>query len=186
MSLAALIAHYGLAAVFAGALFEGETLLLLAGYAAHRGYLDFAAVVGVAAAGAILGDQFWFWLGRRHVSRLFQRRPALEVRARRALGLIERHPNATILAMRFLWGLRIALPVAVGMSRIRWPLFFLLNVVSALLWAPLVAGAGYLLGAAAASHVAALHRYEGWAIALVVAAALCWRAVAWAKRRSSR
>ena len=44
MNLAALIAHYGLITVLAGSLVEGETVLLLAGYAAHQGYLDFAAL----------------------------------------------------------------------------------------------------------------------------------------------
>jgi hypothetical protein len=60
MNIAALIAQYGYAAAFLGPLFEGETVLLLAGYAAHRGYLDFAGL------GAVTGDQFFFWLGRRH------------------------------------------------------------------------------------------------------------------------
>jgi hypothetical protein len=64
MEAAALIARYGYAAVFAGTLLEGETLLLLAAYAAHRGYLDWATVVVVAWLGATLGDQLWFALGR--------------------------------------------------------------------------------------------------------------------------
>lgn len=89
----------------------------------------------------------------------------------RALDLIERHPRISILSMRFLWGLRIALPVAVGMSQVRWPLFLMLDVLSALVWAPLVAGAGYLLGAALAAHIVELHRYEHWGMGLVAAAA---------------
>lgn len=186
MTLSALIAQFGLAAVFAGALFEGETLLLLAGYAAHRGYLDFAAVVAVAAVGAILGDQFWFWLGRRHVGRLLARRSALEARVTRALALIERHPRSSILAMRFLWGLRIALPVAVGMSRVRWPLFLVLNVVSALVWAPLVAGAGYAFGAAATAHFATLHRYEHWGMGIAILAMLLWHGIGWARQRPGK
>ena len=56
MDIATLIAQYGYAAVFLGALFEGESVLLLAGYAAHRGYLDFAALTGVAGIGAMTGD----------------------------------------------------------------------------------------------------------------------------------
>lgn len=178
MNLAALIAQFGLAAVFAGALFEGETILLLAGYAAHRGYLDFWAVVAVAATAAVLGDQFWFWLGRRHVGRLLARHPSLHLRAQRALALIERHPRASILAMRFLWGLRTALPVAVGMSRVRWQTFLLLNLLSALVWAPLVAGLGYGLGGLIATHAAAFHRYEHWGMALVVAVAVAGHALA--------
>ena len=36
MSLAALLEHYGYLAVFAGTFVEGESMLLLGGYAAHR------------------------------------------------------------------------------------------------------------------------------------------------------
>lgn len=175
MTLSALIARYGLAAVFAGTLFEGETVLLLAGYAAHRGYLDFAAVVAVAVVGAVAGDQFWFWLGRRHGARLLARRPSLADAVTRALRRIERHPRASILAMRFLWGLRIALPLALGMSRVRTARFLALNLVSALLWAPVVATLGYAFGAALAAHPQLLERYELVAMILVAAVALLAR-----------
>lgn len=172
MSLSALLAQYGLVAVFAGTLFEGETLLLLAGYAAHRGYLDLTAVVAVAWAGAVLGDQFWFWLGRCHGTRLLARRPALAARVARALALIERHPDGAVFAMRFAWGLRIALPVALGTSRVSWRRYTLLNALSALLWAPLVAGTGYFFGAALARHPDMLTRYEHWGMAAVLAGAV--------------
>lgn len=178
MEPAVLIARYGLLAVFAGTLFEGETLLVLAGYAAHRGYLDFGAVVAVAVAGAVLGDQFWFWLGRRHGGRLFARRPAFAARVSSALALIGRHPQTVVLAMRFLWGLRIALPVAIGMSGIGRLRYLALNLLSALLWAPLVAGVGYLSGAVLAPRIAELHRYEAAGMAFVLAAAVLWRLVA--------
>ena len=36
MTLTQLVADYGYLAVLAGALFEGETVLLLAGFAAHQ------------------------------------------------------------------------------------------------------------------------------------------------------
>jgi membrane protein DedA with SNARE-associated domain len=90
MDLPALIAQFGYIAVFLGTVFEGEAVLLLAGYSAHRGYLDFAPVVAVAMSGAVLGDLTLFWLGRRHGQRLITRRPGMHLRAERALGLIER------------------------------------------------------------------------------------------------
>jgi membrane protein DedA with SNARE-associated domain len=37
MNFAALISQYGYFALFAGALLEGETVLILAGFAAHQG-----------------------------------------------------------------------------------------------------------------------------------------------------
>lgn len=162
MDIAALIAQYGYAAVFLGTLLEGETVLLLAGYAAHRGYLDFAVLTGVAGLGAVTGDQFFFWLGRRHGTVLLQRRPDLRGKVQHALDLIQRHPTSIVLTMRFMWGLRIALPVAVGLSNVsRWR-FFWLNLASALLWAPLVGSAGYAFGALLSRHLATLHRVEHW------------------------
>ena len=186
MDLAALIAQYGLITVLAGSLLEGETVVLLAGYAAHRGYLDFAAVVAVAALGAVIGDQAWFVLGRRQGTRLIERRPRLDGKVRRALALIERHSVKILLAMRFAWGLRIALPIAVGMSRIPWQRFLLLNLLSALLWAPLVAGTGYVFGAVLARHVTGLHRVEHWGMLAVVMLALIVRLVARRRSRTPR
>jgi membrane protein DedA with SNARE-associated domain len=175
MDIAALIAQYGYAAVFLGALFEGESVLLLAGYAAHRGYLDFAALTGVAGMGAMTGDQFFFWLGRRHGQALLLRRPAWRSKVGHALDLIRKHPVGVILAMRFMWGLRIALPVAVGLSDVaRWR-FFWLNLASAALWAPLVGGAGYVFGALLSAHLAVLHRVEHWVMLGLVVVLLALR-----------
>lgn len=183
MTLSALIARYGLVAVFAGALLEGETLLAIAGYAAHRGYLDFWAVAVAGASGAVLGDQIWFGLGRRKGRALLARRPQLAGRIERALALIERYPNAILSAQRFVWGLRTALPLAAGLSRVDARRFVVLNVLSALLWAPLVEGAGYLSGAFAARAVDRLHRYEHWGIAAVLAASVLWHGVRLLRRR---
>lgn len=172
MDLATLIAHYGLITVLVGSLLEGETVLLLAGYAAHRGYLDFAAVVGVAMLGAVIGDQTGFVLGRRQGARLIAHRPWLGDKIRRAGVLVERHPVKILLAMRFAWGLRTALPIAIGMSRISWQRFLLLNLLSALLWAPLIAGTGYYFGALLARHVNGLHRVEHWGMLAILILAL--------------
>ena len=178
MDLPGLIAHYGYAAVLVGTVFEGETVLLLAGYSAHRGYLDFAAVTGFAWLGAALGDQLFFWIGRRQGQRLIARRPALRARVDEAFGLIERHPVAIILTMRFMWGLRTALPLAIGISRVSWRRFVSLNLLSAALWAPLVAGIGWAFGALLARDAAMLHHYEHWVMAGMAVAALLLRAAA--------
>lgn len=177
MELSALVAQYGLFAVFVGTLLEGETVLALAGYAAHRGYLDFAAVVAVAWAGGVAGDQIYFWIGRRHGRRLLVRRSALAAKLTHATRLIERHPNAAILAMRFVWGLRTALPVAAGMSRVSGLRFVALNLLSAALWAPLVAGLGWVFGAAVTRAFGTLEQIEIALVGLALTAAvfIVWR-----------
>jgi len=169
MDIGVLIGRYGLWAVFLGSLLEGETVLVLAGFGAHRGYLDFSAVAAVAWLGAVLGDQFYFWLGRRHGQAVLTRWPRRAEGIRRALDLIERHPGKVIFAMRFAWGLRTALPIAIGMSGVPRLRFLLLNMVSAALWAPLVAGAGWLFGQALARHLGDIQRIEHWAVLALIA-----------------
>lgn len=184
MELIDLITRYGLIAVFLGSVLEGETVLLLAGYAAHRGYLDFAAVVAVAWLGATLGDQVLFWLGRRHGRGLAARRPALAGRIERALALIEAHPLKIIFAMRFLWGMRTALPIALGLSRVSGARFLVLNPLAALLWAPLVAGLGWGFGALITRHLGDIARFEHWLFAGVIGLALAAHGLLRLRRKS--
>lgn len=184
MDLPTLINQIGYPAVFLGTVLEGETVLLLAGYAAHRGYLDLAAVLGIAMLGAWLGDQFFFWLGRRHGQALMRSRETLAARVERSLGLIDRHPVKIILTMRFLYGLRIALPIAVGMSSIHWRRFLWLNAVSAIPWAILVGGSGYLFGALITPHIEELHRIEVWILALLVFLVLALHGLARLRQRA--
>jgi membrane protein DedA with SNARE-associated domain len=75
MPVDALIAHSGYAAVLVGTFLEGETVLVLAGIAAHRGYLDLPLVIGAAFLDTLFGDQLYFFLGRRHAG------PAAEEKA---------------------------------------------------------------------------------------------------------
>ncbi len=186
MDLPSLIAQFGYAAVLVGSMLEGETVLLLAGYAAHRGYLDFAAVAAFAWLGGVLGDQFFFWIGRRQGQPLIARHPVLRARVGRASRLIERHPVAIVLSMRFMWGLRTALPIAIGISRVGWRQFVALDLLSAALWAPLIAGIGWSFGALLAPYMATLHRYEHWVMAGLAAAALLLRAAVYWRGRGER
>lgn len=184
MDLTLIIGRYGHTAVFLGTLLEGETVLLLAGFAAHRGYLDFTAVLAVAWLGAVLGDQFYYWLGRRHGDWLLSRYPRRAPAVERALALIARHPIKIIFTMRFAWGLRTALPIAIGMSRVPRARFLLFNGLSAAVWAPLVAGAGWAFGAVLTRHLGDLQRLEHGLIAAVILLAVAlhlWRR--WRQRR---
>jgi membrane protein DedA with SNARE-associated domain len=167
LDLAALIQQYGYLAVFVGSVLEGETLLVVAGLAAHRGYLSLQWVIAVAAVGAFLGDQICFLIGRRLGQRVLARWPRLEPRIARADALLERYGTVLVIGLRFTYGLRLGGTLAIGMSRMPWPRFAGLNLIGALLWAPIIAGAGYLLGNAI-EPLLAHARYAEYAVFAVV------------------
>jgi membrane protein DedA with SNARE-associated domain len=158
-----------------GCLLEGETILVLAGFAAHRGLLDPLAVVGIAAATGFAGDQGFFWLGRRHGAALLARWPSLARQSDRVQRLVERWHEALIIGVRFAYGLRIAGPVLIGMSRLSAWRFSAFNAIGAMLWATSVAAVGWAFGLAAEALLGELRHIEGWLFAgLFVVLGVFW------------
>ena len=86
----ALISDFGYVAVFIGTFLEGETILALGGLAAAHGYLSFWTIVGVAIAGAFLGDQACFFFGRRYGPGILRRFPKLAAKAPRVQRILRR------------------------------------------------------------------------------------------------
>lgn len=178
-----LIERYGYLATFAGTLIEGESLLILSGLAAHRGYLSFPLVVVVGAVGGALGDMAFFLIGRHYGARLLARFPRYAPAAARVHAMIDRHSAVAILVVRFLYGLRTAGPAIIGSTRMPFLEFALVNAVGAIGWSACWAGAGYVLGKAAERMFGDLARIErevfGAAIVIValgVVAYHVWRA----------
>jgi membrane protein DedA with SNARE-associated domain len=171
MDLTALLHDYGYAMIFVGTLAEGETVLMLGGYFAHQGTLALGLVIATAFVGAVCGDQFIFYVGRHHAKRLLVRFPRLRDKVNVALRRIENHQVKLVLGMRFLWGLRIALPIAIGLSSMKTRRFVWLNLVSAAVWATVFATVGYVAGELVQQLEADLRRYEKWIAGALIAAA---------------
>lgn len=163
-----------------GCLLEGETVLVLAGFAAHRGRLDPVAVVSIAAVAGFTGDQIAFWLGRRHGTALLARWPAIGARADRLQRLMLRWDAAVVIGLRFAYGLRLAGPVLLGMSPLSAWRFAFFNAVGAVLWALLVGGVGWVFGEAAQALLGRAQHIEGL---LLLALAVLALAVWWLRRR---
>jgi membrane protein DedA with SNARE-associated domain len=175
--------HLGYLAVFAGTFLEGETILVLGGLAAQHGYLSFWGVVGVAVIGAFLGDQVFYFIGRRYGRRLLARFPALGGKAARVHALLERWDILAIVLVRFAYGLRFAGAIVIGSSGIAPWRLALFGFVGALIWAPLVTGVGYFVGQAVQAWLGRLHpAHVLLAMAVLVTAGMAWIAIRWRRR----
>lgn len=141
-----LVQTYGYPAAFLGSMLEGETVLVLAGLAAHRGHLSLPVVWLLAAAGGACGDAIYFALGRRYGERLIARFPRFAPAADRVHRLIDRGPVISVIAVRFLYGVRMAGPMVIGTSDMSWPHFLFWNACGALLWSAAWLLAGYAVG----------------------------------------
>jgi membrane protein DedA with SNARE-associated domain len=138
--------HWGYAVIFAAMLLEnaglplpGETVTLLGGYAAGSGQLMVLGVMGAAAAGAILGDNLGYWVGRRagwpllvRVGALLRQSPEQMARLRERF---LRHSGKSVLLGRFVAVLRVIAGPMAGAVGMPYRRFLLCNTAGACLWA---------------------------------------------------
>lgn len=181
-----LIAHYGYLAILVGTLLEGETILVLGGFAAHRGLLWLPGVMGAALIGSMCSDQLFFFVGRRRGGAWLARKPSWQPGVQRVRRLLERHSTALILTFRFLYGLRNITPFALGMSAVSTARFLVLNALGAAVWSVAISLLGWFVGAAAQQMLGHIERYErsiAGAIIAVGAVLWIWHSLA-ARRRA--
>jgi len=160
MDLQSLIEHYGYAAILIGTFLEGETILVLAGLAAHQGYLILTWVILAAFLGSLCGDQLFFYLGRKHSQAVLSKRPGWKKKAEKVHKMMNRFQTPMILSFRFLYGLRTVAPFVIGMSPVSVKKFILLNAAGALVWAVAVASGGYFFGRALEVLIGKVKSYE--------------------------
>jgi membrane protein DedA with SNARE-associated domain len=149
MTIERLIAEHGTWSyliTFAWTFFEGESFVLVAGFAAAQGLLSLPLLFIASWLGSFSGDQCYFWIGRRFGLRVLGRRPTWRARVDKALGWLKRYDAGFILSFRFIYGVRNFSSFALGISGIGWRRFFALNLIAAALWAAVFVSAGYLCG----------------------------------------
>jgi len=168
MSPEALLERFGYLAVFVGTFLEGEAILVMAGFFAERGYLNIFTVTGVGFVGAYVGHIFWFWLGRAHGMRILDRFPKMKLHFGKSIRMFERYGAAAIIITQWLYGLRITCAVIIGISRISVLKFLVYEAVSCLVWAVVIAFAGYYFGAAVERVLGKAEHVEKWGLLIIV------------------
>jgi membrane protein DedA with SNARE-associated domain len=162
----------------------GETALLTAGVLASRGHLDIVAVIAVAAAAAIAGDNVGFMIGRKLGRRVLLAPGPFERHRRRVIELgepfFERHGPKAVFLGRWVAGLRITSAWLAGVNRMSWPTFLFWNALGGIAWATSVSLLAFFAGRGAERIV----HYLGFGGAgIVIAGALAAALVVRRRRR---
>lgn len=153
-----LIEAYGLWIVFvlimlesSGVPMPGETALVTAALfagATHR--LDIVAIVGVAAAAAIVGDNIGYLIGRTIGLRLVTRYGGYvgltETRLKIGQYLFLEHGGKIVFFGRFVAFLRAFAAILAGIDRMPWPHFLLMNALGGVCWASMFGFGAYFFG----------------------------------------
>jgi membrane protein DedA with SNARE-associated domain/membrane-associated phospholipid phosphatase len=173
--------HFAYAAVFLLALSEampvvgtvvpGSTLILGISALAPRGIVELWPLLVAAILGAIVGDALSFWLGHRYHQAVLLRWPLNRYPQLVAHSetFFRRYGSFSVFLARFTPAVRAFVPLIAGIFQMRTVRFYVANVLSALVWAPLHVFPGVLVGALFSMTGAAAGRLAVLSIAVVIA-----------------
>jgi membrane protein DedA with SNARE-associated domain len=158
LHLHSLLVHYGPWAVFllvalesSGVPLPGETILVTAAIVAGRTHEgSILEIIGLAAAGAIFGDNIGFWVGREFGLKLLVRHGDKigldEDKLKLGQYMFLRFGGAIVFFGRFVAVLRAFAAVLAGANKLAPWRFFLFNAAGGVVWASLFGLGGYFLG----------------------------------------
>ena len=178
--------QYGPIGIFLGAGFEGQTAVIVGGLLARQHIVQLWLVLASAMAGSGVVDQLLFVAGRRFRTHRWVVRATQQQAFSRALTFIERFPISYTLAFRFIFGLRVASPIAIGVSQVPTWRFTLLNILGAMIWATAFTMAGFIFGEAVHNILGRGHHAGRWTLIAaggIVAVVLIVWAVRYVLRR---
>jgi membrane protein DedA with SNARE-associated domain len=185
--------QYGYWAVFLGISLEnagipipGETITVVGGFLAGEGELKYQGVLSCAIAGAIVGDNFGYWLGKwggwsliLRVAKLFRVETArLEV----VRAQFSANADKAVFFGRFIALLRIFAGPLAGISEMPYGRFFLCNAAGAIVWAFVIVTLAFTVGQIIPLEqlLEAIAQFGFWALVTI---ALIFAGVRWFESR---
>jgi membrane-associated protein len=154
----------------------GETALIAAAVLASQGKLQIELVILLAIAGAIVGDNIGYAIGRKGGRWLLERPGAFRRQRLEVLRVGEpffaAHGPKAVFFGRFLLGLRVWASWLAGATRMRWREFALWNALGGIAWASGVGLIAYFLGHSASHAIEAFGIYGLVAVLLAIISGL--------------
>jgi membrane protein DedA with SNARE-associated domain len=154
----------------------GETALITASLLASKGDLDITAVIVLAAAAAIVGDNIGYLIGRKGGRWVLERPGRFHRERLRVIAtgepFFERHGPKAVFFGRFVLGLRVWASWLAGATHMRWRSFLLWNALGGICWATIVGLIAYFLGRSAGNALQTFGLFGLGAAALALITAI--------------
>jgi len=161
-----------------------ETALVAAALLAHDHQMNIVALIAIASAAAIIGDNVGFTIGRL-VGRSVFLKPGPLLKHRQKIievgePFFEKHGPKAVFLGRWVSGLRIASAWLAGINKMHWATFFFWNALGGIAWATSVCLSIYLLGHVAEKAISSVGIAAAGVVVVALVAYLVWR---WRRHR---
>jgi membrane protein DedA with SNARE-associated domain len=165
-----------------------DVALLAGGYMVHRGITRYPITLAVSLLGVVAGDNSLYFIGRRFGSGVVRYfgigRPGRQVQIQRIQKFMERHGHRAIFYARFLAGLRALIYLSAGSFGVRPAVFFVYDLMGALISVPIVVTLGYVFGEQLEWIVKYIGGFERLIVFVLILSALLYGTRMFAMRKS--
>jgi membrane protein DedA with SNARE-associated domain len=142
-----LLPKYGYFAIVFAAFWEGEAVLMAAGWMCGAGYLDWRWTILAAAIGGSAGDQIYFYAAHDRAVRIINKSKRLSKWYPKISTFVLRHGTIGVLLSRFAAGLRITIPIICASAGMSPKKYSPLSLASGFAWASFWVAIMYQVGA---------------------------------------
>ncbi len=135
--------------ILLGFFLPGDSLLFTAGLLASSGFFNIFLLILLLFVGAVLGDSFGYYLGRKFGPKIFNREESFFFHpdhVKKAERFFDKYGAKTIFLARFIPIIRTFAPVVAGVGKMAYGKFLSYNIVGGAAWAVILPLIGYYLG----------------------------------------
>jgi len=172
--LTPLVSQYGLWIVFFGMMTEGTIMILVSGVLCSLGMLSLVETITVAIFGALIGDQFWYFMGRYYSQNILNRFSLLKQRIQRLEHSVNKRGIWLAFSGRFIYGGSILFPVTLGTYGYLHKKFTLFNTLGIIVWSISGISIGYILGTGAEQIFGKIEKIEHFLGVIFIIIFLVW------------
>lgn len=178
---------YQMPAIFLGAFFFGETVIIAASFLAAQGLWSPWMVFFLALLGTLSSDALWFFYGQKILS-FFHRWENYRKHSEKFLRGLEKitgsRPFLALLFIKAVYGTRILTIIYLSIRKVNFLTFLLFDAIGSALWLAVLVLFGWLAGKSVVNFVPLLDNLEylGAAIVFIV---VIWRVIfTWISKRT--
>lgn len=140
---------YQIPAIFIGAFFFGEAVILVAALLAQQGMWDFSTVFFVSLIATVLSDSLCFWFGYEF---FFKKKWFLRYEKKYEASIkfldekVKSKPYLSLLIIKFLYGTRLLTIIYLAVRQMKFIKFFLFDTLGTVVWLVVMLLIGWLAG----------------------------------------
>jgi membrane protein DedA with SNARE-associated domain len=164
------ICQNGYFSVFLAVAFGGEFGLFAGVALAKTGAVSLAGIVVLGTAASFTANTIYYYAGKLLWNKWHFLRARFGEKVGRTSGVVRRFGPRMMLIIRFFYGIRDIVPIALGIYEVRGSVFALYNLIGAFVWAFVFTMLGHIFSGLFLTAVRSFHEGLLWGVAAVMAA----------------